>query len=213
MHAPLPRSAFLLLTVLGSFVLSACSSTRVADEAAIAEAKKPPQPTMAAETVFFEGRVLVEVNLGRGFRPRMVRQNWKPNDRNAFGTVLYEDAAAREAAEEEEEGMFIPRMRNSTLPPVALRLRVSNQTSAPLEIEFIECKSSLGNFAVRPAKLTVAAGESAQPDPMNSLLGVSNEEIPVVVGLRLDGKLEKHELVLVRVARKAVTPPAAPAKP
>lgn len=200
--------AFFLL-VASTLFTAACTSQRVADEASIADAKKVIPPSMIAETGFFDGKLLVEANLGRGFRPRMVRPGWKPrNNENAFATTVYSDEAAREIAEEEEEGVFIPRMRNSTLPPVALRLRVHNLTTAPVEIEFIECKSYLGNFAVRPEKITIAPGESGQPDPMVSLLGVSGEEIPVTVTLRLGDKRETHTLLLVPVKR---SPTAAPA--
>lgn len=206
------RSLSLALLGASALFMTACSSQRVADEASLAEAKKIQPPTMAAEQKFFDGTLLVEVNLGRGFRPRMVRPGWKPRDENAFGTTVYADQAAREIAEEEESEMFIPRMRNSTLPPVALRLRVSNLGTAPAEIEFLECKSYLGNFAVRPEKITVAPGESGQPDPMVSLLGVSGEEIPVTVTLRVGDKRETQTLLLVAIKRDPA-PALPPAKP
>lgn len=196
----------LLLAALAVF--SACTSgPRVADEASIAEARKVQPPAMLGEAGFFDEKLLVEVNLGRGFRPRMVKQGWKSRvpEGNAFATTIYSDEAAREIAEEAEEGLFIPRMRNSTLPPVALRLRVSNLTAAPVEVEFIECKSYLGNFAVRPEKITIPAGDSGQPDPMVSLLGVSGEEIPVTVTLRLDGKRETQTLLMVPVKQPPAT--------
>lgn len=206
---------FLASVLLASvLLLTACTSQRVADETSIAEAKKVMVPTMGAETAFFDGALLVEANLGRGFRPRMVKPGYRPrSNENAFAQVIYADESAREIAEEEEEGMFIPRMRNSTLPPVALRLRVHNLTTAPAEIEFIECNSYLGNFAVRPEKITIPTGESGQPDPMVSHLGVSSDEIPVTVTLRLGDKRETRTIVLVSLKPAAANPPAAPATP
>ncbi|MGC4073372.1 MAG: hypothetical protein QM760_12820 [Nibricoccus sp.] len=206
------RPLSLVLLSASALFMAACSSQRVADEASLAEAKKVPPPTMAAEHQFFDGAVLVEVNLGRGFRARMVKPGWKPRDGNAFGTTIYADEAAREAAEEEESELFIPRMRNSTLPPVALRLRVTNLGTAPIEIGFVECKSYLGNFAVRPEKITIAPGESGQPDPMVSLLGVSGEEIPVTITLLLGGKRETQTIIMVPIKQAPATP-TAPAKP
>jgi hypothetical protein len=206
------RSLSLALIGASALFLTGCTSQRVADEASIAEAKRIMIPTMGAETGFFNDQLLVEANLGRGFRPRMVKPGWKSRGgENAFATTIYSDEAAREIAEEEEEGMFIPRMRNSTLPPVALRLRVHNLTTAPLEVEFIECKSYLGNFAVRPEKITIAAGESGQPDPMVSLLGVSGQEIPVTITLRLGDKRETHTVILVPI--KAAAPTESSATP
>jgi hypothetical protein len=197
---PLPLVS--ILAGLVALLLSACSGPRVASAESIAEAKRLQVPAMGAEAGFFDGKLVVEVNLGRGFRPRMVKPGWKSHGENVFGTTIYSDEAARDIAEEEEEGMFIPRMRNSTLPPVALRIRVNNLTAAPVEVTFDECKSYLGNFAVRPEKIVVAAGDSAEPDPMVSLLGVTGEEIPVTVTLRVDGKSETHTVVLIPLKRK-----------
>jgi hypothetical protein len=204
------RPVFIFALIASALFTAACTTQRVADEASIADAKKVIPPSMVAEAGFFEGKLLVEANLGRGFRPRMVRPGWKSrNNDNTFSSPFYTDEAAREIAEEEEESVFIPRMRNSTLPPVALRLRVSNLTAAPLQIEFIECKSYLGNFAVRPERITIAPGESGQPDPMVSLLGVSGKEIPVTVTLLLGDKRDTHTLVLVAVKRGPESSPAA----
>jgi hypothetical protein len=200
-RAPVFISAFALL------FLSACSGgPRVADAASIAEAKKVPPPVMQAEAGFFEGKLLVEVNLGRGFRPRMVRSNAKFDRDIVNGTSVFTAPFGTEF-ETEEDVVNNSRIRNSSLPPVALRLRVHNTTTAPVEVEFLECKSYLGNFAVRPEKITIAAGESGQPDAMVSLLGVSGSEIPVTIRLRLDGKTETHTTILVPVAKTAPVAP------
>ena len=204
LHATL-RPALILAASLTALALTGCSGPKAIDEASIAEARRA-QPTMAGETAFFDGKLLVEANLGRGFRPRLKREGARSRP-GSYGTPGFEDEAARDYARDGEPEYFIPRMNNSTLPPVALRLRVTNQTSAPIEIEFAEFKSYLGNFAVRPVKLTIPAGESAEPDPMNSLLGVTGQEIPLTVGLRLAGKVETH-LITMKVIK---TPPVAPA--
>ena len=44
--------------------------------------------------------------------------------------------------------------------------------------------SDLGNFAVRPSKISVSPGQTAEPDPMISQLGVTSDEFPVTVRLR-----------------------------
>jgi len=76
------------------------------------------------------------------------------------------------------------------MPPVTLRIRFENHGQAPLTVEVTDVNSDLGNFAVRPEKLTIAPGESGTLDPMISQLGVSSDDIPIKVTLRVAGKKE-----------------------
>lgn len=161
--------------------------------------KAPPPPTMQGYAEFFEGKLLVEASLGRGFRMRPGRMrdmlNRRGDDADPFSDTYYVD-------DEVESQYFIPRMSNSTLPPVALRLRVTNQLKEPVEVEFIECDSLLGNFAVRPEKITIAAGETGSPNPMTSLLGLSDGEFQLKVGLKVGGVAET-KIVMMRVIKNA----------
>jgi hypothetical protein len=151
------------------------------------------RPTMQGQEAFFDGKLLVEANLGRGFRLRQVRKR-DFQSRAGLGDG-FTDVYLLEEPEPEEQ-VYIPRMANSTLPPVALRLRVTNGTDAPADVEFLHCDSSLGNFAVRPERLTIAPGESGMPDLMTSLLGVMSNEIQLKVGLRFAGKSESKIVTL-----------------
>jgi hypothetical protein len=194
------RLSFSCAALTASLLLAGCESgPKVADEASVAAAKETPPPVMQAEANFFDGRILVEVNLGRGFRPRLVRRGARARDLGDPNSVRYQESFAREIAEDEAETIFIPRMTSSTLPPVALRLRLSNLGDVPLDVEILDCKSYLGDFAVRPEKITLAAGESGQPDAMVSLLGVSGQQIPVTLTLRVDGKTETQVATLTPV--------------
>lgn len=113
-------------------------------------------------------------------------------------------------------------MSESNLPPVSLRLHVTNTSDAPIDVTFNSCDSALGNFVVMPEKLTIAPGQSAEPDPMRSLLGVPGDEIPVELSLSVGGKTEKKNLTL-RLDQPAATmneasapatvPPPAPPPP
>ena len=82
------------------------------------------------------------------------------------------------------------RAAGSPMPPVTLRLEFENHGTEPLEIEITEVNSDLGNFAVRPPKLTLAPGQAGALDPMISQLGVMSDEIPVKVEIRRAGKKE-----------------------
>jgi hypothetical protein len=106
------------------------------------------------------------------------------------------------------------RPSESRMPPALMRLRLENTTAAAVVVEVREINSELGNFAVRPDKLTLAPGESAAPDPMQSLLGLDTYSLPVTVTLRLGGQTETKVLTLHQVAPADVAPPpSAPPPP
>ncbi len=154
--------------------------------------KEPPKPTMQGEDTFFEGKLLVEASLGRGFRSR---RNLNPDRMGRGGMYDYYEFDTSEN-EEDKRYVFNPRVKESPLPPVALRLRLTNREKTPLEIEFVECNSQLGNFAVQPKTLTIEPEKSGQPDPMISLLGVTAPELPLTISLKLAGQAEKKIITL-----------------
>ena len=202
-----------LITVTALLLASGCTSQR--EFVPEADPKAPPPPAMQGYAEFFDGKLLVEASLGRGFRMRPGKMKdfagkrrggrgggHVDEDGNPFTDVYYVD-------QDEVQQYFIPRMSNSTLPPVALRVRVTNQTQQPVVVTFLECNSVLGNFAVRPEKITIAAGETGAPDPMTSLLGMAGNEIQLKVGLKLGDARETQTIVLRTV--KIVTPAGADA--
>jgi len=101
-------------------------------------------------------------------------------------------------------------MHESNQPPVALRLRLTNQSAETVEVTFVLCKSELGDFAVRPEKLALAPEQTAEPDPMTSRLGIPSGELILHVSLRMGGKTEQKDLVL---RQTAPTEPTAPSNP
>jgi len=94
----------------------------------------------------------------------------------------------------------------SPLPPVTTRLKLQNRGTETLEIEILEVNSDLGNFAVRPAKIRVAPGQTAEPDPMISQLGVTSNEIPVKVTLRKVGDTAQSQILTVISLQPAYKP-------
>ena len=99
-------------------------------------------------------------------------------------------------------------MHASAMPPAVLRLRLENTSANALEVEVRDLNSQLGDFAVRPDKLTVMPGQSEEPDPMESLLGVDSYTLPVTITLRSAGRSETKVLIL-----QLVKPPAVPGAP
>lgn len=193
MPTPAARPFPLLLAVCSLALLSFSGCAHEKEYVPETDPKAPPPPTMQGYAEFFDGKLLVEASLGRGFRMRPGRMrdmlNRRGDDADPFSDTYYVD-------DEVESQYFIPRMSNSTLPPVALRLRVTNQLKEPVEVEFLECNSLLGNFAVRPEKVTIAAGETGAPDPMTSLLGLSAGEFQLKVGLKVGGVPETKVLMM-----------------
>jgi hypothetical protein len=207
----------LLITATALLFAGGCTSQR--DYVPDTDPKAPPAPAMQGYGEFFDGKLMVEASLGRGFRMRpgkmkdyMGRSHGK---RGGGGVVEIDDSSGEIYYEDQGEMQqhFIPRMSSSTLPPVALRVRVTNQTQQPVDVVFLECNSVLGNFAVRPEKLTIAVGETGAPDPMTSLLGVAGNEIQLKIGLKMGDAKETQTIVLRTI--KIVPQPSAekPATP
>ena len=96
------------------------------------------------------------------------------------------------------------RAAGSPMPPVTLRVLFENKGTEPLELEVTEVNSDLGNFAVRPPKLTIAPGERGVLDPMISQLGVTSDEIPLKLAIRTGGKKEQQVVVVKNVIKESL---------
>ena len=82
------------------------------------------------------------------------------------------------------------------MPPVTLRVKLENKGAEPMEVEVTDVNSDLGNFAVRPPKLTIAPGETGTLDPMISQLGVTSDEISLQVAIRVAGQKEMQVITV-----------------
>jgi hypothetical protein len=107
-----------------------------------------------------------------------------------------------EQKEAMEDYMRIARARRaagSPMPPVTLKVAFENRGTEPVDIEVRDVNSDLGNFAPRPPKLTIAPGASGTLDPMISQLGVTSDEIPLKIVVRIGGKKEEQVVVVKNV--------------
>jgi hypothetical protein len=127
------------------------------------------------------------------------------DDAGAF-TEVYNIGGYGDSEEEQKEAMqdYIRQARarraaGSPMPPVTLRVLFENKGTEPMEIEVTEVNSELGNFAVRPPKLTIAPGEKGVLEPMVSQLGVTSDEIPLKLAVRAGGKREQQVLVVKNI--------------
>jgi len=132
------------------------------------------------------------------------------DDEGAF-TEVYNVGGYGDSEEEQKEAMedYIRmakarRAAGSPMPPVTLRVAFQNHSSQPIEIEVTDVNSELGNFAVRPPKLTIAAGESGMLEPMVSQLGVTSDEIPLKLTVRYAGKKEEQIVVVKNIIAQSL---------
>jgi hypothetical protein len=76
------------------------------------------------------------------------------------------------------------------MAPVTIHLKLQNRTPGDLKVGIEEMNSDLGNFAVEPDTLILNGGETAEPTPMISQLGVTSNALPFKVTLSLGGENE-----------------------
>ncbi|MBI5767488.1 MAG: hypothetical protein HZA93_06810 [Verrucomicrobia bacterium] len=102
----------------------------------------------------------------------------------------------KEAYKEYVRQAMARRAAGSPMPPVTLRVKLENKGTEPIEVEVTEVNSELGNFAVRPPKITIAPGQAGELDPMISQLGVTSDEIPLKVSVRSSGRRETQVITI-----------------
>jgi hypothetical protein len=170
---------------------------------------------MKGESAFLEGKVAVVATVSRGFdrgTPGTRRRGGmdeeggrrgRRDDENPFTEVynIYGDSEEeqKEAIKEYVRQAMARRAAGSPMPPVTLRVEFENRTDGPMEIEVTEVNSYLGNFAVRPPKLTLQPGAKGVLDPMISQLGVTSDEIPLKLEIRYGGKKESQVVAVKNI--------------
>jgi hypothetical protein len=154
---------------------------------------------MRGESLFLDGKLSAVATVSRGFgkggKPGAPKARENKRDADVFGEVYnvgYGDSEEeqKEAVEEYYRMARAQRAAGSPMPPVTLRVAFENKGAEAMDVEITEVNSELGNFAVRPPKLSLAPGQSGALDPMISQLGVTSDEIPLKVEVRYAGKKE-----------------------
>jgi hypothetical protein len=228
---PPMKNPVLLPAVLGACALAAfatvagCNSHSGPRDLMMEEATKQSveRPVaMRGEGAFLEGKVTALATVSRGFdrgpgagktgRPKDWKQDGRRgrrDDAGAFSEVY--NIGGGDSEEEQKEAMAeylrqarARRAAGSPMPPVTLRVLFENKGAEPIELEVTEVNSDLGNFAVRPPKLTLAAGEKGVLEPMISQLGVTSDEIPLKLAVRAGGKKEQQIVVVKNVIKDSL---------
>ena len=203
-------------------LLAACESRP--DRHEMMEEARHEVPPMAAHETFFEGAVIAHLSLGndngggtggdrdsdKGGSHGGNGSGRRGGGRRGMGGGSERGERPSGAASGSGDGAPSASMHRSDMPPAMLRLRLENTTSATVEVEVRELNSELGDFAVRPDKLTLAPGQSGEPDPMESLLGLDTYSLPVTITLRSSGRTETKVLTLQLVKPAPAAPPPNP---
>ncbi|MBI5382237.1 MAG: hypothetical protein HZA31_10090 [Opitutae bacterium] len=195
-----------------------------------------PRPiAMQGDAAFFDGQLVARVYLTRGIHMGGKPGGGSGEDRGSGkGGGMGRGGGRRGGGMGGGPGMGGPGMEGhggegggmprhmggqlgSTMPPVTLRLELVNQTKegSPAVVEVVDFVSDLGNFALKPDRITLAPGQTGGPERVVSRLGVTSDEIPVKVTLRLAGRKELQTVVLRHTAVPAqnAEPPPPPTAP
>ena len=218
-----------IFSIVATLLVAGCGSPSGPRDLMMEEATKQSveRPVaMRGEGMFLEGKVSALATVSRGF-DRGVRagrggrggpgardgegvyeeggRRRRGDDAGAF-TEVYNIGGYGDSEEEQKEAMqdYIRQARarraaGSPMPPVTLRVAFANRGTEPVELEVTEVNSDLGNFAVRPSKLTIAPGETGVLEPMVSQLGVTSDEIPLKLSVRSGGKKEQQVVVVKNI--------------
>jgi hypothetical protein len=205
-----PRFSLLSAALgLAIFILPACSTTAPPDPMAEAAGEGERPVAMTGASSFFDGKIAATVTISRGFSrdpngnaalPKGERGRRRRGDDDATTVGIAENYPTSTGSESESEQRELyedmvrlakaRRAAGSPMPPVTIRLKLENRSGEALEVDLLEVNSDLGNFAVRPTKLSLAAAQAGETEPMVSQLGVTSDEIPMKVALRIAGKKE-----------------------
>ncbi len=172
---------------------------------------------MMGSTSFLDGKIGAVATISRGFdRGTDAAADNRRYDDGRYGrrandgfTQVYNIYGAseedqKEAIKEYVRQAMARRAAGSPMPPVTLAVEFENRTAEPIEIEVTEVNSYLGNFAVRPPKLSLAPGAKGVLEPMVSQLGVTSDEIPLKLEVRHAGRKEAQTVTVKNVIAESL---------
>jgi hypothetical protein len=219
------RQAWQALTIAILVAAVAGCVTEAGRKKRLLERIQPPQPVLAATTVYGGGILKVESWLGPSVRLKKGdeksgtaadeghRGHLRPQSDTPGGSMEqfddpFEQGSNNFSSQEIEEMYGRANYDYILAPRLALTFRFTNTGPKPVTFTIADVNSNLGNFAPRPETLTVEPGQSGSVDPMLSNLANNFEGLDVTLTVKIGGKKETQTLNLHPVQ----LPPAAPDK-
>ncbi|HEY1793095.1 MAG TPA: hypothetical protein VGG34_09270 [Opitutaceae bacterium] len=184
------RLALLLGCAAFSLAWAGCSheqSDQMTD--AVVSGERPI--AMEGSGAFFKGKVTVKVTVSRGIGKGMKR---KKGDK---------DFTFEKYAHNENKVTL-----GNPMPPVTIHIILTNSADHSMTVSVEDFASDLGDFVVDPETLTIDAGQTSEPTPMVSDLGVSSDTIPFKVTLRYGADRETKTFPVTDIIDQAPPAPA-----
>jgi len=223
------RALTLIATGLLLALANGCSSDPGPGRPAGHAAHRKPVTPLAGQDSFFAGKLLAQLTVGDGIGPGGEPETDHDGGRrhgggggggvrgglNAGGISFGGGGGGGEHGGGRRErdagpppgeagGQDGPRpMMGSMAPPVMIHLRFTNQSPDRIVVLIDDFSSPLGNFAVRPEKLTLEPGQTLETEPMSSRLGDSLAETEATLVLRVGDQSEKKVIVLRAVVAES----------
>jgi hypothetical protein len=221
--------AGLMPAALIFFLLAGCSSEpKPGPRGGSPDAQRKPFTPLGGHEEFFAGQILAEIHVGTEGMPDVKPGDGSPDNRGGgkgegrghrrgggggggqlnmaggaggYGGNISGGVPFGEGGRSSPGGPGGgPRFGIGNGRPVMIHLRFTNRNEAAVDLYITDFVSPLGNFAVRPEKLTLQPGESLETEPMSSQLASSFTETMATLVLRAGGKSEKKVLSLKPVA-------------
>lgn len=190
LHSVRPWAFFSALAVL---VGTGCSEHRAPDNLAQAIQTGERPVAMKGTATYFGGKLAVTVTVSNGIGHGHAMGPGARGGGHKPSRAEMPDLSGMD----NDEAMAYLRQKSavgSPMPPVTMHLKIDNTGSGIVTVEVTDFMSDLGNFATTPSTLAVAPGQTAEPDPMISQLGVTSDDIPFTVTLKVDGKKETQKI-------------------
>jgi hypothetical protein len=177
------------------------------------------QPRLAAQAIFLDGTLVANLTLepvivgggkagngksgGSSRHPSPGGMGGGPPGGGMGGGPGGPPGAGSGPSDDEGPGMRLPQISAAR---IALHVTLTNTGKETLNFAVTDVISELGNFAIRPERMSLAPGQAGAIDPLGSVFPATLNELIVEVRVRRAGQTETQTVRLVPASPEAVNP-------